>query len=66
MKFIQENVLKVAELAKQRVKAMKKIEELKALKANGEDILDLGKLINVGQEIKPFTFYSDGGVLYDD
>ena len=45
---------------------MKKIEELKALKANGEDILDSGKLINVGQEIKPFTFYSDGGVLYDD
>ena len=40
MKFIQENVLKVAELAKQRVKAMKKIEELKVLKASGEDILD--------------------------
>lgn len=48
MKFIQENVLKVTELAKQRVKAMKKIEEFKALKANEEDIPDSGKLINVG------------------
>ncbi len=66
MNFIRENVLAVAELAKQRLKAMKKIEEYKALKASGEDIPDSGKLINVGQEIKPFTFYSDGGVLYDD
>ena len=66
MKFIQDNVLAVAGLAKQRERSIKKLEEFKALKASGEEIPDSGKLINVGQEIKPFTFYSDGGILYDD
>ncbi len=66
MKFIQENVLVMAELSKQRLKALKRLEEYKAMKASQEEIPDSGKLLNVGQEIKPFTFYSDGGILYDD
>ena len=59
-------MLAEAELAKQRLKAFKRLEEFKALKASQEDIPDSGKLLNVGQEIKPFTFYTDGGILYDD
>jgi len=56
----------MAELSKQRLKALKRLEEYKTMKASQEEIPDSGKLLNVGQEIKPFTFYSDGGILYDD
>lgn len=66
MKFIQDSVLAFNELQIQRVKAQKKFEDLKALKAKGLDIPDSGKLQNIGTELKPFTFYSDGGILYDD
>jgi len=38
----------MAELAKQRLKALKRLEEFKALKASQEEIPDSGKLLNVG------------------
>jgi hypothetical protein len=40
MKFIQENVLIISELAKQRLKAFNRLEEYKALKASQEEIPD--------------------------